>query len=268
MNEQTIPQGASNEPPESTSLQALAMSEAALAEKLAKTLNLLNGEAVAVSAAGGGPRPRRPRKIGLFFSGLALAFVAIAGAVALAPEGTVTNTITPGSTLPGGTAADVTPVNSAFTRIQGRAQQIEGLQLYRIRLASTGLSDNVVATFSWVNPQAAAQALGNPNAFLQVALYYQSGTPVAGACPAGQFKTAGSDGSTEICVDEAATPGTPLASGFLTKASASRSIKSTQSGQEYLYLLASINVPGGSPPGQQIGLANLTYSLVVRTYGQ
>ncbi|MBM4436435.1 MAG: hypothetical protein FJ029_04190 [Actinobacteria bacterium] len=106
--------------------------------------------------------------------------------------------------------------------------------------------------------------MNNPNSFILVGLYDQAGVPSGGACPSDQYKITGPTGS-DICVS--ADHGT-LASAQLTKQIAQAalvpSVTPLTAHANGYYVLASIQIPGGSPQGQQSQAGTLQYFVDVR----
>ena len=227
------------------------------------------GWAEAAGGGGASPRFRQPRpRVGLTLL-FGMAAVAVVAASAVAFLNTVqagTIAISPLSGLLGaGVTADVTAVDSSVTITNGRAQDISGIELYRIELTNSALSGHLVVSFDWLNPQDAHRVLNNPNGWIDVGLYENSGTtPTNGACPTGQYYLNDTTATgSALCVSADASP---ESSAVLTAATADAELLSATSGQQYVYVLGAIHTPGHVPPGEQSGLETLQYQLHVVTH--
>ena len=177
----------------------------------------------------------------------------------LATNANVAATITPATSLPGGVAATLTPVDSTVTHQPGPGPAAidAGVELYRIHVGQPADSDRLWVSFAWLNPNAANRVLHNPSAFLDVGLYYPVASPSSCSTTAYTINDP-KEGSSLVCQE----------AGSQTTAEVNRSIadavlQSTQANETYLYVLASITTPGHVPPGQQSGAASLQYFAAV-----
>lgn len=165
-------------------------------------------------------------------------------------DATFTLSIQPPNTTDGGHSTEITDTSEPVSITIGKAQKVAGHQLFRVEIGEPSGSDRVQAIVFWLNSDKASQVLSNPNAYIDVGFYHDSGTaPSGGACPSDEFKTPNQLG-TDICVTQSA-PGDTFETQLLTPMLAEGTIMSTTANQQYLYVLATINVPGGAPPGQQ-----------------
>jgi len=131
------------------------------------------------------------------------------------------------------------------------ADKISGVELYKVELGNAQFSNLIRMNVLLTNSYDVGKVLNNPNSFIQIQIYY----PGTGA----NQVTLDYDGSTAI-------PDTNWrASGILSKQSGEISLSPSVTGQTTFYILASIMVPGGPPPGQQSSLAtSLSFYLDVR----
>lgn len=148
------------------------------------------------------------------------------------------------STHPNHELAIVTPVSDNLIVSQGSAQRIEGVGLYEISLGAPRFSDQLKIHILLTNPEGIRQALNNPNAFIDIAVWYpdENGTHT--------FQ--------DIQVSK------NIAEGRMSTERGSILLNPTVPGQSTLYILASIVVPGGAPPGAQIQLNQLEFYVDVR----
>ncbi|HUC92730.1 MAG TPA: hypothetical protein VMS09_11955 [Paenibacillus sp.] len=155
--------------------------------------------------------------------------------------------VTPGSTLPDGKMAAVTPLSGSFTVKKGKAQVVNGVELFRLDLGSPTFSDQAAIHLSLLNPTDIGKALNNKNAFIDVAVWYEDSSSAYTL----------SDGVTKVSKDVNAT-------GRMSEQWGNVILQPTVPGQTRLYILASITVPGGQPPGQQQQLTSLRFYVDVR----
>lgn len=183
---------------------------------------------------------------------IALLMVLLLGSITAwaATSATLNPTITAGGDN-GDLVTSITPVGEAFSIAVGNANKISGVELYKVELGNAQFSNLVRMNILLTNAYDAGRVLSNPNSFIQIQIYY----PGTGA----NQVTLNYDGSTAI-------PDTSLnAVGMLNKQSGSISLSPSVTGQTTFYILASIIVPGGAPPGQQAPqLTSLSFHLDVR----
>jgi uncharacterized membrane protein len=125
-------------------------------------------------------------------------------------------------------------LNGSFTLNQGRAQKIEGIELFEVNLGSPRFSDQIRINLLLTNPDAMRSVLNNPNSYIEVAVWYEDSN--------GTHTLSGT--TTKVKKDESA-------SAIIHDMNANVLLLPSIPNQEKLYILASIMVPGGSPPGQQ-----------------
>jgi hypothetical protein len=153
--------------------------------------------------------------------------------------------ISPESAHPNHELAIVTPVSDNLTLSQGGAQKIEGVGLYEISLGAPRFSDQVNIHILLTNPEGIRQALNNPNAFIDVAVWYP-------------------DESSSLTFSGIKVSKDDAAQARMSAERGSILLNPTISGQTTLYILASIIVPGGAPPGVQSQLEQLKFYIDVR----
>ena len=199
----------------------------------------------------------------------------------------------PSAAIPQGTGSSgqlatftaLTP--STVTILQGQgAQIINGVVLGKATVAA-GFANKLRVDIGWIDPQNAGRVFNNPNGWLTFGIYYPIHT---GACIVGDPTGALSvtDGS-QLCA-ALNTQGTgPLVNsgqltinptmltGFIMVAATDPSPTSLcgttgsawcapsgfglSANQNLFYFIASVNTPGGIPPGQQAGLTTLNFYL-------
>lgn len=191
----------------------------------------------------------------------------------------------------GGVLATFTAlVPSTVTVPQGQGGQVvAGVVLGRVTVAA-GFAPRLRVDISWLDPQNAGAVLNNPNAWMTFGLYYPIHT---GACasgdPTGSQTTV--DGVT-LCTalnTQASGPIThngkltinaTMLSGFLLETFADPASPptcgatgstwcaptGTALNQNVFYTIASIDTPGGIPPGQQGQLTTLSFYLGARSF--
>jgi len=158
-----------------------------------------------------------------------------------------------GSDGSGRLVTSLTSIAEIFSVIRGEAETINGVELYKIEL------DNNIAQFSnlvrinvaLLNPQDMGKVFNNPRTFIDVGIWYPdvSGTQTL------------SD-NTRVARDN-----DPRASAVMSSAAGDILLYPSVAGQDTLYVLASITVPGGIPPGQQEQLTSLKFYCDVRING-
>jgi hypothetical protein len=160
---------------------------------------------------------------------------------------TKTVNITPAdSTLASGEPFEVEALSGTTTTLTGKAQVINGVELFKINLGDARYSDILRAHIALMNPQQIGKVLNNPNSFIEVAVWFEDETS----------STSLSDG-TKVTRDENAI-------AYMSQASGDVLLQPTIANKGTLYILASINVLGGYPPGQQTELQDLQFYCDVR----
>lgn len=140
-----------------------------------------------------------------------------------------------------------------FNVHKGKAHLDSGRQIYRIEV-NPALSHRVQVNFIWTNPATTPGVLRN--GFMLVALYYKTGEP---PCASTEFVIKDKL-DVDICVAPAADQSSLFGQAILTKINPTAVLKSTQSNQNFLYLLASVWNQGGTlPPGEQGDIGTLTF---------
>ena len=216
-------------------------------------------------------RPRRALSITRVFFAAAAALIVGMTSVSYLAETDATFTLSiaaPSYTTADGEPTTVTGTSAPVSIIVGNAQKIAGHQLFRIEVGDPVLSDRVQAIVFWLNSEQATQVLSNPNSFVDIGFFHDSGTAPSGsptACPADEFKTLNQLGN-EICVTPSA-PDSSFNNQILTPMLAEGTIISTTASQQYLYVLATIYVPGGAVPGQQPLSGTLDFELQLSLRG-
>jgi len=152
--------------------------------------------------------------------------------------------------MEGKVVANLTAIGETFSITQGKAQKISGVELYKIELASAQFSNLVRINLTLLNPQDIGKVLSNPNSFIEVGVYY----PGTGD---GQV-TLDYDGTTVI------PDSTDKARAVMSRVIGDVLLFPSVTGQDTLYILASINTPAGPPPGQQEQLTALDFYIDVR----
>lgn len=174
-------------------------------------------------------------------------------------DGQVTLTIRAPSTTSNGRSTEVTDTSTAVSITKGNTQKVSGHQIFRVEVGEPSISDRVTGEIIWLNSDQASQVLSNPNSYIDIGFFHDSGADPSGGCPADQFKTKNQLG-TDICVTSSAA-NSSFSSQLLTPMLANGLISSETADQQYLYVLATINVPGGGPPGQQALSGTLDFHL-------
>ncbi len=184
-----------------------------------------------------------------------VSFLATSGSVNLASGSTIVAPQDRDPGVPSGKRAEVTTLNGTFPIAQGHPTQAEGVQLFRVKVAENK-SDALSLHFAWLDAQDANAVLKNPHTYIQVTVYYESGLSCTGKVSA--VATA-SGGTTGVCPDTA-----PAATAIITPGKAAADLRPGITSQQYLWVLATVIVPGGAPPGQQSNLSTLRFSLDAR----
>lgn len=179
---------------------------------------------------------------------IALTVTAVSWAATATGGGTALS-ITKESSLASGEIADLTVLSGTFTTSQGAAQITSGIELYQIDLGAARFSDLVRIHFLLLDPWDTGKALNNPNAWIDVAVYYPDATGVITL----------SDGTTKVSLDTG-----EFASARVTRQTGEVILRPSISNKSRLYILASITTPGGIPPGQQEQITSLKFFAQVR----
>jgi hypothetical protein len=188
---------------------------------------------------------RFPRKY-LLYLFIFVAFTYNAIAWASASETKIVNISPASSTLASGEPFEVEALSGTTTTLTGKAQVINGVELFKLNLGEARYSDILRVHMFLMNPQQIGKVLNNPNSFIEVAVWYEDGTSSISL----------SDG-TKVTRDESAI-------AYMSQASGDIVLRPTIANKGTLYILASINVLGGYPPGQQTELQDLQFYCDVR----
>ena len=173
-----------------------------------------------------------------------------------ATTGTRGTSISVGSTLASGEVADVTSLSDSFTVRHGAAQVVSGVELYQIDLGGPEFSDQVAIEVLLLNPLDIGGVLNNPNAYIDVAVWYEdeiSGTHTLSAS------------ITPVSTRQVSKDTT--AEAYMSKVGGDVLLQPSIAGVTRYYILASITTPGGVPPGQQQQLTQLKFFCKVRWKG-
>ena len=183
---------------------------------------------------------------------LVIALISIATFASTTGQGNVV--ITAGSSLPGGGLADITALSDPFTVFQGNAQKISGLELHRIDLASSAIADQIRVQISLINAENMSQVLSNPYSWVEISIVYQVSS--------GQNFTLSTGEKVKIAslrVD---------ADNHMTREHGSITLLPEMGGDsidtDTYWVLGSVTIPGGAPPGQQNQLGVLNIHVDVR----
>lgn len=214
-----------------------------------------------------GPVATRKRRIlsprRVLFAATAILLLSMTSVSYLADTGSsVTLTIATPSRTANGLPVEVNDTSTPVSIIKGKTQSVAGHQLFRVEVGEPSVSDRVRGVVFWLNSNKASQVLSNPNSYIEIGFFHDSGNLPQGtppACPSNEFKTENQLG-VDICVTESA-PGDTFEEQLLTPIRAIGTIVSKTADQQYLYVLATINVPGGAPPGQQPLSGTLDFQL-------
>lgn len=193
--------------------------------------------------------------VGLLVLATGVSFLASAGSVDFGTFATIVKPQDRANGLPGGRRTEVATLNGTFPIAQGDPTQADGVQLFRVKVAELQ-SSNVSLHFAWLNAQDANAVLKSPNAYIKVGVYYAS----ADACTDKVFAVAAVSGTVDVCPDPAAG-----ASAMITPRNAAAALRPGITSQQYLWVLATVFVPGGGPPGQQSNISSLRFTLDPRS---
>lgn len=210
---------------------------------------------------------RTRRKNGRVGTLLLLAIIVLAGLISImtyaATSGTSTLTITAPATS-SGAKADVSSVATSYTSVQGKGKKTTGVVLSKLSFGSAADSDSTAIEFLWTDPDQATSVLLNPNAFMEVRVYFlDSDQTVAtdggysGDCNSTTQRSLEDSGTKYVCPDPDEVHGYKTLSIENTAATFLPSVD----GQSTLYILADIHVPGGAPAGQQSQLTTLDFNI-------
>lgn len=191
----------------------------------------------------------------------------------------------------GGVIATFTPlIPSTVSVPQGQGgQKIDGVVLGKVTVAA-GFAPRLRVDVSWLDPKDAGAVLNNPNAWMTFGLYYPIHTGAcAGGDPTGSQTTVdgatlctalNTQGSGPVTYNGQLTINSTMLSGFILETAsdpaspptcgATGSTWCAPSGtalnQNVFYTIASINTPGGTPPGQQPLITTLSFYLGARSF--
>ena len=211
------------------------------------------------------PHPRARRRhvrntvlaalLGLLILATGVSFLAAAGSVDFGNFSTIVKPQDRVGGLPSGKRAEITTLSGTFPITQGGASQADGVQLFRVKVAELQ-SSAISLHFAWLNAQDASAVLKNPNAYLRVGVYYES----VAACTGKVFSVSAVSGTVDVCPDT-----TAAASAMITPRNAAADLRPGITSQAYVWVLATVFVPGGAPPGQQSGISSLRFTLDARS---
>ena len=152
----------------------------------------------------------------------------------------------------GQVVTNLTAIGETFSITRGAAQRIAGVELYKIDLGDAQFSNLIRINVALLNPWDMGGVLNNPNSFIQMSVYYP-GT-----------------GDGQVTLDYDRTTAIPD-NGARASAMMSRVVGDAllfpSVITDTLYILGSIMVPGGPPPGQQEQLTDLEFYCDVRMNG-
>lgn len=178
----------------------------------------------------------------LLLAGVILSWAATSGGQNLS--------ISSGSTASGGGVADVTALSSSFTITQGKAQKINGVELFRIDLGNSSYKDKIKIHFYLLNPEDMGQVLNNPHAFINVQVCYKV------------------DSGEDFTLGDGTKVKKTSATGMITLESGETVLTPTMgldsTDNDTYWVLGSITTPGGVPSGQQSQLTQLRFHCEVR----
>ena len=227
----------------------------------------------------------------------ALAIAVTTTTFALADSGVLSlpSAPTPAGTASGGVLASFTSIRpSAVSVPQGQgAQVVSGMLLGKVTVAA-GFAPRLQIDFSWLDPQNAGAVLNNPNGWVTFGLYQPIHTGLCtGSDPTGAQSITDTNTSTvsQLCVKLNINGAGPLVnsgkltinatmlSGFILQAASDPSPPATCGAtgltwcapaglainQNVFYVVASVNTPGGIPPGEQPLLTTLNFYFSVRS---
>jgi len=145
-----------------------------------------------------------------------------------------------------------TAIGETFSIIQGKAQKIAGIELYEIVLAEVDVCADVRIHLTLLNPYDMGKALNNPHSFIDVGVWY----PVK-PTDAQESVELDHNGQT-VWRDDGAK-----ASAMMSQVFGNVVLHPSKTVTSTLYILASIMVPGGAPPGQQEELTDLRFQCLI-----
>jgi len=153
--------------------------------------------------------------------------------------------------IDGKVVANLTAIGETFSITRGKAQKISGVELYKIELGDARFSNLIRINLALLNAEDIGRVLNNPNSFIEVGVYYP-GT-----------------GDGEVTLDYDGTTAVPdnAARAIMSRVIGDILLLPSVTGQDTLYILASISTPAGPPPGQQEQLTALDFYIDVRLNG-
>jgi len=139
---------------------------------------------------------------------------------------------------------DFEPIGGTFSIVQGAAQKVSGIELYKIVLGDTQFSNEVTIEVALLDPEDMGKVFNNPNAFIDVGVWYPDPNQEE---PGRTSVTQLDHDNTWVLRDE----GSKASDRMMSRLNGGALLFPSVAGQNTLYVLASIMVPGGAPPGQQ-----------------
>lgn len=154
-----------------------------------------------------------------------------------------------------GNPVRVIPMEATFTVTRGAAQVIAGVELFKVQVSDKQFSNTLRLEVVLRNPQDIGGVLSNPNSYIDVAVWYPYSDPPESP----EHRLSAGAGSIPVYKDPddraAARMSVVVATAFLRPSLAF---------QDTFYILATIVVPGGGPPGTQEDLMSLDFWCGVR----
>ena len=179
---------------------------------------------------------------------------------------------------------------STVTVPLGQGAQVANGQLLGKVTVAAGYAPRIRIDIAWLNPQDAGAVLNNPNGWMTFGLYYPihtgtcTGSDVSGAqsitegvalCVAPNTAASG-----PVTYNGALTINATQLSGFILETTADPASpptcaatgstwcapSGTALNQNIFYVSASVNTPGGTPPGQQSLLTTLRFYIGARSF--
>lgn len=207
------------------------------------------------------------RKHGRVGTLLLVAILVVAGLITVMAYAATSNSSTLNISAPSTTSgqkADISGNLGSYTSVQGKGKKTTGVVLSKISFGDSGDSDETGIEFIWADPDQATSVLLNPNAFMEVRVYFlDTDQTVAtdggysGSCNSTTQRAFTDSGTKYVCPNPDEVHGYKTLSISNTAAVFLPSVD----GQSVLYILADIHVPGGAPAGQQGQLTTLNFNV-------
>lgn len=173
----------------------------------------------------------------LFFTGVFAASI-----------GTGNLSILSGSSTNDGKAADISYPGDAFVIIEGKAQKIRGIRVCNVDMGNASFRDRIEIRAMLLDPQDMGQVLNNPNSWIEIVVAYEVSSGEDFILSNGKkVKVA----TLRESVDNHMTRNNGDIQ-FMPQ------MGGTSIDLDTYYILGSIMVLGGAPPGQQDNLNSLT----------